>query len=87
MGRCGAMGGRTAGLPRQGREMGEDNLLEMLIREIMGILHTTGIHKQVGEPKKVRKKVQPFVTKKSEIGGLTFFSTFFQSWKRQATPK
>ena len=25
----------------------------------MEILHTTGIHKQVGEPKKVRKKVQP----------------------------
>ena len=45
----------------------------------MEILHTTGIHKQVGEPKtpkKGEKKVQPFVTKKGEIGGLTFFLLF-----------
>jgi hypothetical protein len=28
----------------------------MIIREIMEILHTTGIHKHVGDPKKVRKK-------------------------------
>ncbi len=42
------------------------------------IPHNTGIHKQVGEPKKVRKKVSTFcVPKKGEIGGLTFFSTFF----------
>ena len=56
MGDGSAMGGRTAELPRQGREMGEDHLLKMLIREIMEILHTTGIHKQVGEPKKGEKK-------------------------------
>jgi hypothetical protein len=49
----------------------------------MEILHTTGIHKQVGDPTKVRKKVPPFATKKGGIGGLTFFSIFFQSWKIQ----
>jgi hypothetical protein len=76
MGDGGAMGSSTVGLQQQGREMGGDHLLEMLIREIMEILNTTGIHKQVGEPKKVRKKVQPFVTKKGEIGGLTFFLLF-----------
>ena len=43
----------------------------------MEILHTTGIHKQVGDPKKVRKKVPPFAPpQKGEIGGLTFFNFF-----------
>jgi hypothetical protein len=37
-----------------------------------------GIHKQVGEPKKVRKKgLHLLCFEKGEIGGLTFFSTFF----------
>ncbi len=43
----------------------------------MAILHTTGIHKQIGEPKKVRKSFHLLCYKKGEIGGLTFFSTFF----------
>ena len=43
------------------------------------ILHTTGIHKQVGAPKKVRKKgLHLLCFEKGEIGGLTFFSPFFQ---------
>jgi hypothetical protein len=41
MGDGGAMGGRTAGLPQQGREMGGVHLLEMSIREILEILLTT----------------------------------------------
>ena len=36
------------------------SIFKMLIRKKMEILHTTGIHKQVGDPKKVRKKVPPF---------------------------
>ena len=39
MGDGGAMGGRTAGRPRQGREMGSVNLiLSILMREIFHIL-------------------------------------------------
>ena len=42
------------------------------------ILHTTGIHKQVGAPKKVRKKgAHLLCSEKGENGGLTFFFTFF----------
>jgi hypothetical protein len=52
-----------------------------------GILHSTGIHKQVVDPKKVRKKVQPFAPKKGEIGGLAFFSTFISLWKKQVIAK
>ena len=81
MGDGGAMGSRTAGLLRQGREMGDVHLLEMLLREIMEILHTSGIHKQVGEPKKVRKKVQTFVTKKGESRVLAFLLLFFNRGK------
>ena len=45
---------------------------------VMEILHTTGIHKQVGDPKKVRKKGSTFCPpKKGDIGELTFFSIFF----------
>jgi hypothetical protein len=45
----------------------------MLIREIMEILHTTGIHKQVGDPNKVRKKVPPFAPpKKVRLEGSPF---------------
>jgi hypothetical protein len=66
--------GRTAGRPRQGREMGSVHLIFLiLMREIF---HIIGIHKQVGEPKKGEKKVCT-VFRKGEIGGLTFFSTFF----------
>ena len=43
---------------------GTDLAVKLLIREIMEILHTTGIHKQVGDPKNVRKKVPPFALKK-----------------------
>jgi hypothetical protein len=39
----------------------------MLVSEIMEILHTTGIHKQVGDPKKARKKVQPFAPQKTIV--------------------
>jgi hypothetical protein len=63
MGDGGAMGGRTAGrlqLAGQGDGGTEVHLLDMLIREITEILHTTGIHKQVGDPKKVRKKGSTF---------------------------
>jgi hypothetical protein len=68
--------GRTAGRPRQGREMGSVHLIFLiLMREIF---HIIGIHKQVGEPKKVRKKgLHLLCFEKGEIGGLTFFSTFF----------
>jgi hypothetical protein len=49
------------------------------------IPHTTGIHKQVGEPKKVRKKGSNHLCfEKGENGGLTFFSPFFNlGLKRQ----
>jgi len=52
------------------------------------ILHTTGIHKQVGAPKKVRKKgAHLLCSEKGENGGLTFFHFFFQSWNKKAIPK
>ena len=53
--------------------------------EAMAILHTTGIHKQVGAPKKVRKKGAHLLCfEKGENGGLTFFSPFFnRGIKRQ----
>jgi hypothetical protein len=52
------------------------------------ILHTKGIHKQVGAPKKVRKKGSNLLCfKKGEIGGSPFFSPFFQSWNKKAIPK
>jgi hypothetical protein len=45
------------------------------------IPHTAGIHKQAGEPKKVRKKVSTFcVSKKVRSEGSPFFPPFFQSW-------
>jgi hypothetical protein len=43
MGKGGAMGGRTAGRPRQGREMGSVHL-DVNRRDIP---HTTGIHRIV----------------------------------------
>ncbi len=50
--------------------------------------HTTGIHKEVGEPKKVRKKVSAFcVPKKVRSEGSPFSPPFFQSWNKQAIPK
>jgi len=52
------------------------------------ILHTIGIHKQVGAPKKVRKKGAHLLCfEKGENGGLTSFFTFFQSWNKKAIPK
>ena len=43
----------------------------------MEILHTTGIHKQVGDPNKVRKKVPPFAPpKKVRLEGSPFFNFF-----------
>ena len=54
----------------------------------MEILHTTGIHKQVGDPKKVRKKGSTFCPqKKVRSEGSPFSPPFFQSWKKQAIPK
>ncbi len=41
----------------------------------MEILHTTGIHKQVGDPKKVRKKVPTFAPPQKVRAHL--FSIFF----------
>ncbi len=87
MGDGGAMGGRTAGCPQQGREMEEVHLLDMLIREIMEILHTTGIHEKLGDPKKVRKKGPTFCPpKKVRLEGSPFFQ-FILWWIRQAIPK
>jgi hypothetical protein len=61
----GAMGGRMAGRPWQGREMGSVHLISYLLDfNERDIPHNTGIHKQVGEPKKVRKKFPPFVFRK-----------------------
>ena len=60
----------------------------LIIREIIEILHTTGIHKQVGDPKKVRKKGSTFCPpKKVRSEGSPFSPPFFQSWKKQAIPK
>jgi hypothetical protein len=47
---------------------------------------------EFSDEKKVEKKGEPcnvwsLCSKKGEIGGLTFFSTFFQSWNKQAIPK
>jgi hypothetical protein len=56
--------------------------------EAMAILNTTGIHKQVGEPKKVRKKVSTFcVPKKVKSEGSPFSPPFFQSCNKQAISK
>ena len=52
------------------------SIFKMLIREIMEILHTTGIHKQVGDPKKCEKRFHLLPSKKDEIRGLTFFHFF-----------
>jgi len=45
----------------QGDGVSPSSLLDFNERDIP---HTTGIHKQVGEPKKVRKKFPPFVFQK-----------------------
>jgi len=71
--RNGRQDGRAAAAG-QGDGVSPSYLLDFNERDIP---QTTGIHKQVGEPKKVRKTFPPFVSKKGEIGGLTFFSTFF----------
>jgi len=34
-----------------------------------------------------KKRLHLLSPRKGEIGGLTFFSTFFQSWKKQAISK
>ena len=49
----------------------------MLIREIMEILHTTGIHKQVRDPKKVRKKGSTFCLPKMVRSESSPFFNFF----------
>jgi hypothetical protein len=86
MGNGGAMGGRAAGRPRQvGDGVSPSYLLDFNERDIP---HTTGIHKQVREPKKVRKKVSTFcVPKKVRSEGSPFSPPFFQSWNKQAIPK
>jgi hypothetical protein len=87
MGDGGAMGGRTAAAGRQdgraaaagqGDGVSPSYLLDFNERDIP---HTTGIHKQVGEPKKVRKIVSTFcVPKKVRSEGSPFSPPFFQSW-------
>ena len=74
-----------AGTARQGDGVSPSYLLDFNERDIP---HTTGIHKQVGEPKKVRKKVSTFcVPKKVRSEGSPFSPPFFQSWNKQAIPK
>jgi hypothetical protein len=88
----GAMGGRTAAAGRQGGRgragrwgHSPSYLLDFYERDI---LHTTGIHKQVNGPKKVRKKVSTFcVSKKVRSEDSPFFSPFFQSWNFLGIPK
>jgi hypothetical protein len=59
----------------QGDGVSPSYLLDFNERDI---LHTTGIHKEVGAPKKVRKKGAHLLGfEKGENGGLTFFFTFF----------
>jgi hypothetical protein len=54
----------------------------------MEILHTTGIHKQVGDPKKVRKQGSTFCPpKKVRSEGSPFSPPFFQSWKKTGNTK
>jgi hypothetical protein len=57
---AGRQGGRAAAAG-QGDGVSPSYLLDFNERDIP---HTTGIHKQVGEPKKVRKKFPPFVFRK-----------------------
>ena len=48
------------------------------LKSINNILHTTGIHKEIKKDKKGEKKrFNVLCSEKGEIGGLTFFSTFF----------
>jgi len=69
----------------QGDGVSLSNLFDFNERDIP---HTTGIHKQVGEPKKVRTKVSTFcVPKKVRSEGSAFSPPFFQSWNKQAIPK
>jgi hypothetical protein len=65
--------GRTAGRPRQGREMGLIFLI--LMREIFHILQESyaGEWTKKGE----KKSFHLLCFEKGEIGGLTFFFTFF----------
>jgi hypothetical protein len=66
---------------------GTDLAVKLLIREIMEILHTTGIHKQVGDPKKVRKKVPPFgPPKRWDWRAHLFFNFFFNCGKYRQYP-
>ena len=72
--RNGRQDGRAAAAG-QGDGVSPSYLLDFNERDI---LHTTGIHKQVGAPKKVRKKGSHLLCfEKGENGGLTFFFTFF----------
>jgi hypothetical protein len=88
MGDSGAMGGRTAGRPRQGREMGSVHLFDFNERDIP---HTTGIHRIVVDRQKgkkgEKKRFHLLSPRIGEIGGLTFFQLFFQSWKKHAISK
>ena len=82
--RNGRQDGRAAAAG-QGDGVSPSYLLDFNERDIP---HTTGIHKQVGEPKKVRKKVSTFcVPKKVRSEGSPFFSPFFQSWNFFGIPK
>jgi hypothetical protein len=66
-GRQDGSGGTAAAAAGQGDGVSPSYLLDFNERDIP---HTTGIHKQVGEPKKVRKKVSTFCVPKK----ATFFS-------------
>ena len=73
MGDSSAMGGRTAGRPRQGREMGSVHLFNFNERDIP---HTTGIHRIVVDRQKgkkgEKKRFHLLSPRKGEIGGTMF---------------
>jgi hypothetical protein len=68
--------GRTAGRPRQGREMGSVHLifLILMLREIFHMLQEF-INRSVNQ-KGEKKSFHLLCSEKGEIGGLTFFATF-----------
>ena len=69
----------------QGDGVSLSNLFDFNERDIP---HTTGIHKQVGAPKKVRKKgAHLLCSEKGEIGSSPFSPPFFQSWNFLGIPK
>jgi len=82
MGDGGAMGGRAAAAGQGDGVSPSSYLLDFNERDI---LHSTGIHKQVGAPKKVRKKVHTFcVPKKVRMEDSPFFHFLFnRGIKRQ----